>query len=145
MILDAITCIALAVYHEAGSNYLPDIDKHSVAYTVDNRSGNRHQDPCEVIAEKGQFEHLTHRFKLRQNTQGRYNTAFKPDALPEIEHQAWMHSLDIAREVMLHQVPDPTNGAEYFHQHRVHPKWSKSFKMTLKTSVFKFYLEEKAA
>jgi hypothetical protein len=49
MILDAITCIALAVYHEAGSDYVPDLDKHSVAHTVENRSGNRNQNHCEVI------------------------------------------------------------------------------------------------
>jgi spore germination cell wall hydrolase CwlJ-like protein len=145
MILDAITCIALAVYHEAGSDYVPDLDKHSVAYTVENRSGNRNQNHCEVIAEKGQFEHLQQRFKLRQIKQGQYHTAFKPDALPELEREAWLHSVDIAREVKLHEIPDPTNGAEYFHQHHVHPKWSKSFKLTLKTSVFKFYLDEKAA
>lgn len=145
MILDAITCIALAVYHEAGSDYVSDLDKHSVAYTVENRSGNRNQNHCEVIAKKGQFEHLQQRFKLRQVQQGQYVTAFKPDALPELEREAWLHSLDIAREVKLHQIPDPTDGAEYFHQHHVHPKWSKSFKMTLKTSVFKFYLDEKAA
>ena len=145
MILDAITCIALAVYHEAGSDYVPDLDKHSVAYTVDNRSEKRNQNPCEVITEKGQFEHLTHRFRLRQVNDGQFHTTFKPDALPEIEREAWQHSLDIAREVMLHEVPDPTNGAEYFHQHHVHPRWSKTFKMTLKTSVFRFYLDRKAA
>lgn len=89
MILDAITCIALAIYHEAGSDYVSDLDKHSVAYTVDNRSGNRNQHPCEVIAEKGQFENLTHRFRLRRITEGRYQTTFNPDALPEIEHEAW--------------------------------------------------------
>ena len=144
MILDAITCIALAVYHEAGSDYVSDVDKQSVAYTVDNRSGNRNQDHCEVIAEKGQFSHLTHRFKLRQITDGQYQTTFKPDALPDIEREAWQHSLDIARDVKLHQVPDPTNGAEYFHQHHVHPKWSRTFKMTLRTSVFKFYQDKRS-
>ena len=145
MILDAVTCIALAVYHEAGSDYVPDLDKHSVAYTVENRSGKRNQHHCEVIAEKGQFTHLTDRFKLRQTPDGQYDTAFKPDALPELEREAWLHALDIALEVKLHQIPDPTNGAEYFHQQHVHPKWSKSFKMTLKTSVFRFYQEKKAA
>jgi hypothetical protein len=133
------------VYHEAGSEYVSDLDKHSVAYTVDNRSGHRNEDPCKVIAEKGQFSHLPQRFKLRRITEDRYQTTFKPESLPEIEREAWQHSLDIAREVKLHAVPDPTNGAEYFHQHHVHPRWSRKFKLTLRTSVFKFYQPQKAA
>ena len=144
MILDAITCIALAVYHEAGSTYISELDKHSVAYTVENRSENRNQDHCEIIAERSQFSHLTHRFKLRHTQDGQFNTPFKPEALPKQEREAWYHSLDIAREVVLHEVPDPTNGAEYFHQHHVHPKWSRAFKMTLKTPIFKFYADQKA-
>jgi spore germination cell wall hydrolase CwlJ-like protein len=141
LILNAITCIALAVYYEAGSDYVTDLDKHSVAYTIDNRSDTRNQTHCEVIAEKGQFDHLTDRFKLRQINHGQYHAAFNPDALSKIERRAWMHCLDIARAVKLHAVPDPTRGASYFHQHHVHPKWSKNFKLTLKTSVFKFYQE----
>lgn len=145
MILDAITCIALAVYYEAGSNYVSDLDKHSVAYAVDNRSEHRNQDPCKVVSAKGQFDHLTHRFRVHRGPDGQYQMGFRPDSLPGVERAAWQRSLDIAREVRMHEVPDPTGGAEYFHQHHVHPRWSKKFKMTLKTPVFRFYQDREAA
>jgi N-acetylmuramoyl-L-alanine amidase len=55
------------------------------------------------------------------------------------EQKAWKRSLEIGRRVLADEVPDPTDGALYYHTDYVSPKWSRHFERTTRIGRHLFY------
>ena len=121
MIAEAIVCLALNIYFEARGE--SDLGKRAVAYVTVNRTTNNNE-ICKVIQAPGQFSWL-------------------PAKRPVTDSRAFQDAKRLAKEVIedSDRSNDPTNGATYFHNEDVHPKWAKKFKRTLKVGKHIFYKE----
>ena len=101
-------CLALNVYHEArGERWEGQI---GVAHVTINRVKHPgwKDTICGVVYQHKQFS-WTHTIK---------------DHTPK-EAKAWRDAQVIARDVMIGNTEDPTNGAVYYHANYVNPKWTK--------------------
>jgi N-acetylmuramoyl-L-alanine amidase len=121
-------CLALNIYHEARSE--PETGQIAVARVTLNRVESEAfpESICGVVKQGGQ---RLHRCQFSWWCDG------KPDD-PK-EQQAWKRSLEISRRVLADEVPDPTNGALYYHTDYVSPKWSNHFKRTARIGRHLFY------
>lgn len=102
----SIECLALNIYFEARGASLQD--QIGVAYVTVNRvnSGKFETDICSTV-----FQYT--RFRKRQIPQFTW-TINRP--VPHvIEHDSWQRAQQIAYNVYVQNVGDPTNGALFFH------------------------------
>ncbi|MGQ9659538.1 MAG: cell wall hydrolase [Thermochromatium sp.] len=123
-----LRCLALNIYHEARSE--PATDQIAVAHVTLNRveSDAFPGSICTVVKQGGT---RLHRCQFSWWCDG------KPDD-PK-EQRAWKRSLEISRRVLSGEVPDPTNGALYYHADNVNPHWSNHFKRTTHLGRHLFY------
>jgi len=131
--LAAILCIAEAIYFEARNQSIEG--QYAVAHVVINRSSHSDypDNPCAVIR---QGEYLgTH--PIRNRCQFSYYC----DGLKETIHEprAWGNAVIEAAAVYFGIIPDPTNGAMYYHSTSVLPEWAKSFTIVAKIDDHIFY------
>ena len=100
-------CLALNIYHEARGERVEG--QIAVAKVTLNRVAHIKwaSTICEVVYESKQFS-WTHLIK---------------DPAPT-EARAWTQARIIARDVMIGNVEDPTDGAVYYHANYVNPDWA---------------------
>lgn len=101
-------CMAMNIYHESRGEVLEG--QIAVAHVTANRV-NHKQWPntiCEVVYQDKQFS-WTHLIK---------------DQTPK-NNKLWNQALVIARDVMIGNTVDPTNGSVFYHANYVNPSWAK--------------------
>lgn len=118
-----IRCLAENIYFEARGE--PVKGQKAVAFVTLNRL-NTEGFPdtiCDVVWEDSQFSWT------------------EKDDLTIKEQEAWRLAEFIARDTITHyeDMPDPTNGALFFHEKSINPYWSKSFSLKAKIGKHKFY------
>lgn len=129
MLVEALVCLALNVYHEARDQ--SPAGKEAVAHVVLNRVA----DPsfpgtvCGVILQGGE---RLHRCQFSWYCDGRPDLPF--------ETAAWRDARAVARRV-LGGSGDPTYGATYYHADTVSPSWAKAFTVTAEIGNHIFYRE----
>lgn len=100
-------CLALNIYHEARGERVEG--QIAVAQVTINRT--KHEEwpstICEVVYQPKQFS-WTH--LIKEHTPS--------------EAKAWSIAQTIARDVMIGNVEDPSNGAVYYHANWVNPSWA---------------------
>ena len=123
-----LRCLALNIYHEARSE--PESGQIAVARVTLNRVESEAfpESICGVVKQGSQKRH---RCQFSWWCDG------KPDE-PK-EQKAWKRSLEISRRVLTDEVPDPTDGALYYHTDYVSPKWSRHLERTTRIGRHLFY------
>ena len=121
-VAQAMECLAEAVYFEARGT--SETAQEAVAHVVTNRAeaGDFPGTICGVVNEGCQFS---------------YNCDGKPETMADAESRR--EAVEIAQEVLAEEVPDPTEGALYFHSEGVAPDWSDDFDRTTKIGDHIFY------
>lgn len=115
-------CLALNIYHESRSERVEG--QIAVAQVTLNRVAHNEWPStiCEVVYDSKQFS-WTHMVK---------------DHAPK-EKKAWEKSKIIARDVMIGNVADPTNGATFYHANYVNPYWIKEMTLSKVIGNHLFY------
>ena len=115
-------CLALNIYHEARGERVEG--QIAVAQVTLNRVNHTKWEStiCGVVYEAKQFS-WTHLIK---------------DPAPT-EARAWTRARIIARDVMIGNVEDPTNGAVYYHANYVNPDWAEFMDLTKVIGNHLFY------
>jgi N-acetylmuramoyl-L-alanine amidase len=111
----SLLCLALVIHNESLGE--SKRGKAAVAHVVLNRAKSKNK-ICNVVHSPGQFY-----------TKAVYNKSSK----------GWQDSKIIAKQILNNEVKDPTNGAVYFHNHTVRPKWSKIKTKTTRIGNHTFY------
>jgi spore germination cell wall hydrolase CwlJ-like protein len=125
---DALRCLALAVYFEAGGE--PQAGKQAVAHVVLNRAQHAGfpGGVCSVVQQGG---------GQRQCQFGWYcdGRSDQPTSA-----RMWQSAQDVAREVLAGQVDDPTGGALYFAPVRAkRPAWTQHLTQIARIGGHVFY------
>lgn len=115
-------CMAMNIYHEARSEVIEG--QIAVAHVTANRvvHENWPSTVCEVVYEDKQFSWT---FQIKDQT-------------PKNE-KLWSQALVIARDVMLGNTSDPTEGSVFYHASYVNPSWAKHDSLTL-SKIIGFHL-----
>lgn len=111
-----VDCLALAVYREARGELLQG--QIAVAYVVVNRG----PDPCATIERRGQF--------------------VWPKRLPVGDRESWRHCVAVARLVAARRIKDPTEGATFFHEVTIRPRWANAMTPTAVLGGHVFFVRE---
>ena len=119
MLKEALLCLALNIYHEANTE--PLAGKYAVGYVTLNRasSGIYPDNVCSVVYQSGQF-----------------SWTIKPK---KPYGAGWEQAKEIASNLLYSTPSDPTNGALYFHNKEVRPKWSYRLQKTAVIGNHTFY------
>jgi len=115
-------CMSLNIYHEArGERVEGQIAVAQV--TINRQEDKRWPDSiCGVVYQDKQFS-WTHMIE---------------DHSPK-DFKAWNKAQVIARDVMIGNVEDPTQGATHYHANWVNPAWADSYRLTKVIGVHLFY------
>lgn len=115
-------CMALNIYHESRGERVEG--QIAVAHVTINRTKDSRwpETICDVVYESKQFS-WTHMIK---------------DHTPK-EKKEWEEAKVIARDVMIGNVADPTQGATHYHANWVNPWWAKEYKLTKVIGNHLFY------
>lgn len=125
---DALRCLALAVYFEAGSE--PQAGKQAVAHVVLNRAQHAGfpGGVCGVVQQGGEQRPC----QFGWYCDGRSD---QPTSA-----RMWQSAQEVAREVLAGQVDDPTGGALYFAQARAkRPAWTQHLTQIARIGGHVFY------
>ena len=125
---DALRCLALAVYFEAGSE--PQAGKEAVAHVVLNRAQHAGfpGGVCGVVQQGGEQRPC----QFGWYCDGRSD---QPTS-----SRMWESAQEVAREVLAGRVDDPTGGALYFAQARAtRPAWTKRLTQIARIGGHVFY------
>lgn len=125
---DALRCLALAVYFEAGSE--PLAGKEAVAHVVLNRAQHAGFPGgiCSVVQQGGEQRPC----QFGWYCDGRSD---QPTSA-----RMWQSAQEVAREVLAGRVDDPTGGALYFAQARAgRPAWTKRLTQIARIGGHVFY------
>ena len=127
MLLEAVVCLALNIYHEARGE--PPEGQVAVAYVVLNRRGHPAfpDTVCGVVLQGGEARH---RCQFSWYCDGRSD---RPH-----ERAAWERAKAVAMSVLLEE-DDPTGGAVYYHAVDVRPTWASRFTVTAAIGRHIFY------
>lgn len=127
MIVEALVCLALNVYHEARGE--PVEGREAVAHVVMNRvaSPNFPDTVCGVVLQGGE---VRNRCQFSWYCDGRLDRPSDPEA--------WKDSWFMAQQVLA-GAPDPTGGAVYYHAKSVRPWWADKFEVTATIGDHIFY------
>ena len=121
MIVEALVCLALNVYHEARDQ--PFIGQVAVAQVVMNRVyDDRYPDTvCEVVTQGPTYSWKPD-FPVRHRCQfSWYCDGLSDKPKDEI---AWLNSLEVAEKVY-YGLTDTVKGATHYHSVKVDPWWAK--------------------
>lgn len=116
----ALLCLALNIYHESRGE--PKNGQIAVAMVTMNRAQWQPENICEVVYAHRQFSWT--------------RSSAKPH---KMEEPAWRRAKKIAKEVMLGEHNDISDGATHFHTHDIRPKWSRSFEQKMRIGRHIFY------
>lgn len=125
---DALRCLALAVYFEAGSE--PHSGKEAVAHVVLNRAQHAGfpGGVCDVVQQGGEG--------------GRCQFGWYCDGRSDqpTSDRMWRSAQDVAREVLAGRSDDPTDGALYFAPARAkRPAWTHRLTQVARIGGHVFY------
>lgn len=129
MIIEALVCLALNVYHEARGE--PVEGREAVAHVVMNRVA----DPvfpdtiCRVVMQGGEVRR--YRCQFSWYCDGRSDKPF--------DDEAWGEAMATAQLVMRGWTTDQTGGALYYHAKSVRPRWADEFEVTATIGDHIFY------
>ncbi|MFK3741030.1 cell wall hydrolase [Massilia sp. TN1-12] len=118
MIAAALLCLASAVYHEARGE--STAGQQAVALVTMNRAEGNPRRVCREVHKTGQY-------------------SWVGKGLPKKEREAWLHSREIAADVLYGRVDDFTGGATYFHAKAVRPVWRHKLKYLMTIGGHRFY------
>ena len=104
-------CVAQTVYYEARGE--GENGMRAVAHVIYNRAKNSGKSPCIIVREPNQFV----RGRVVKDKRG------------------W----EVAKRIASNPGSDLTNGATYFHNLTVRPRWSYNLKVTYKWGNHIFY------
>ena len=118
----ATRCLAEAVYFEARGD--GERSQEAVAHVVVNRTENPDfpDTVCEVVEQGCQFS---------------YECDGEPETMAEPAERD--QAIEVAREVLEGEAPDPTGGATYFHALDVAPDWADEFERTARIGGHVYY------
>ena len=125
---DALRCLALAVYFEAGSE--PQAGKQAVAHVVLNRAQHAGfpGGVCGVVQQGGE----------QRSCQFGWYCDGRSDQ--PTSARMWQSAQEVAREVLAGRVDDPTGGALYFAQARAkRPAWTQHLTQIARIGGHVFY------
>jgi spore germination cell wall hydrolase CwlJ-like protein len=116
--LREIRCLAMNIYHEARGE--PQAGKYAVAKVTMNRvdSPRYPGDVCRVVHQR-----VWDRKRRRYLPQFSW-TADELDDIPQ-ESQAWLDSVEIAREVYTSPIETKVDEALFYHADYVQPRWAR--------------------
>ncbi|MES9866497.1 MAG: cell wall hydrolase [Candidatus Thiodiazotropha sp. LLP2] len=128
-----LQCLALNIYFEARSESVEG--QHAVGHVVMNRVAHRGfpNSICDVVKQGG--EERRNRCQFSWWCDGRSDEP--------ANRRAWLKSLELAYDVYLGRVNDPTRGALWYHAEYVSPTWSKALTMVTKIGQHLFYQSRK--
>tara|TARA_R100000995_G_scaffold44236_1_gene20747 strand:+ start:10778 stop:11194 length:417 start_codon:yes stop_codon:yes gene_type:complete len=135
--MEALACIALAVYFEARGE--PIAGQLAVANVVMNRArSSKYPDtPCEVVTQGPTYVGSTHPVKHR------CQFSFYCDGKPEkiTDHDAWLTAMRVATAVRdtSSQHLDVSEGATHYHTTEVSPRWRYTMRVTVQIGQHIFY------
>lgn len=115
-------CLAMNIYHEARGEVIEG--QIAVAHVTMNRMNHNYWPDtiCEVVYQPSQFSWT---FQIS-------------DPTPR-ETRAWNQAMVIARDVMIGNTVDPTNGATFYHANYVNPSWANQMDVSKVIGVHIFY------
>jgi N-acetylmuramoyl-L-alanine amidase len=115
-------CLAMNIYHEARGEVIEG--QIAVAHVTMNRVKHNYwpETICEVVYQPSQFS-WTH--QISNHT-------------PK-EQAAYDRALVIARDVMIGNTVDPSNGATFYHANYVNPSWADQMTVSKVIGVHVFY------
>jgi N-acetylmuramoyl-L-alanine amidase len=123
MIIEALMCLALNVYHEARDQ--PFIGQVAVAQVVMNRvDDNRFPNTiCEVVKQGPTYKYNPG-FPVRHKCQFSWWCDGKSDKVKD--EQSWMNALEVADLVMNDRISiDVVDKSTHYHAYYVRPAWAK--------------------
>jgi len=111
-----LTCLSAAIHYE--SSIEPEKGKAAVAHVIVNRTKHKKYPStvCDVLREPGQFQW------------------FSPSKIHYVKETS-----QIAHDVLVGKLKDPTNGATHFHNLKVKPNWSRVLDFKVQIGSHKFY------
>lgn len=115
-------CLAMNIYHEARGEVIEG--QIAVGHVTLNRVAHRAfpESICEVVYQNKQFSWT---FLIKDHT-------------PK-EEKAWTQAQTIARDVMIGNTVDPTNGATFYHANYVNPSWAEQMEVSKVIGFHVFY------
>lgn len=119
----AILCLALNIYHEARGE--PELGQIAVGTVTMNRANWEVKEICPVVYAPKQFSWTNFKKRL--------------DVKPSENDPSWQRAQRLAHRIVHGELEDVTNGATYFHNHRVKPYWRKTFQRTMVIGNHTFY------
>ena len=124
MIVEAVMCLALNVYHEAKNQSL--IGQIAVAQVVMNRvKDERYPDNvCDVVYQ-GQYYKWKPDLPIKNRCQFSWYCDGKSDK-PNKDTFAWEQAVTVAHGVYYGKLDDFVEGATHYHAHYVLPEWASS-------------------
>jgi N-acetylmuramoyl-L-alanine amidase len=136
MIIEALVCIALNVYHEARDQ--PFIGQVAVAQVVMNRVyDDRYPNTaCEVV-KQGPTYAWTDGLPVRNRCQFSWYCDGKSDK-PK-DSTAWMDAMRIAHGVYYGNLDDFVEGATHYHATYVQPEWAETKTKVVQIGEHIFY------
>lgn len=107
-------CLAMNIYHESRGEVVEG--QIAVAHVTANRVAHENWPStiCEVVYQNKQFSWT---FQIK-------------DPAPKNE-KLWNQALVIARDVMIGNTADPSNGAVFYHANWVNPSWASQDSLTV--------------
>lgn len=138
--IEAIACIAMAVYFEARGE--PLVGQSAVAHVIMNRVYDPRypDDACSVVTQGPTYK-WTADFPIRHKCQFSFYCDGKSDK--PTDEDAYMTAQMIAYGAYTHNTYDPTDGATHYHAYYVNPDWVNSKHMTVRINDHIFYRWEK--
>ena len=124
MIVEAVMCLALNVYHEAKNQSL--IGQIAVAQVVMNRvKDERYPDNvCDVVYQ-GQYYKWKPDLPIKNRCQFSWYCDGKSDK-PNKDTFAWEQAVTVEHGVYYGNLDDFVEGATHYHAHYVLPEWASS-------------------
>lgn len=115
-------CLAMNIYHESRGEVIEG--QMAVGHVTVNRA-NHPKFPssiCDVVYQPKQFSWT---FTIKNKT--------------PTDTKAWQQALVIARDVMIGNTTDPTDGATFYHANYVNPYWTDHMELSKVIGLHVFY------
>ena len=122
MIVEAMFCLAMNIYHEAkGESFEGQI---AVAHVVLNRvnSDGFPKNVCDVVKERKTIFRRED-FGMIRTQVCQFTWVCNKRFAPPKNSPAWQNAIEVAALVLSGQTNDPTYGAHFFHSANVRPGW----------------------
>lgn len=115
-------CLAMNIYHEARGEVIEG--QIAVGHVTLNRAAHSAfpESICDVVYQNKQFSWT---FTIKDHT-------------PK-EEKSWTQAKTLARDIMIGNTVDPTNGATFYHANYVNPYWANQMDVSKVIGLHVFY------